>query len=651
MIVNLSAGQLAALIGLIGTLLPIIIGAIGVTVIVSNISDKMTALEWTTLSKATQRSLLDFYGADGQPALTGIKLWDVGSRKCNIIYLLIGICPVVLYGVSAIAPLGIQTCTVVYNASVDMEIVDQDLLSRAVNNTFSLDQLSQIRICGGLEWVPCPGMKDRLHVDESYAVDFNKTYSNNAMRYRLLKTSSNDNISYPSYDFMMGVVTSTQTGYNIIDRMIVDHDNGGLLMNQAIQPRDKVGNKFNWAIEGMWLQPYVSCQSTNLTQIAWDNKTMNALFSNWIAKMVINNTDLRPPNIHPLGDQGQKIDLSSRSIKYSQLIQSSITEQMNMTTNGNFLESSVYNLNFTTEAPKTIQTFLLDNFLGLNFNSSLGSNLEIRCEGFGGKDNVADNIVGVKCWALFGPPKITERGIEQILYTCASAVEASVKVIELQSDDQKQISVLNTQTIPAQWYIEKANLKISDMNPWWGGVKSGENIPNNSILVSNNSLWLPAGGSFIWGTSADAQTVDVPGIALKIILDVNGEDISRGYRGDGIGNLALLQQWKEEGISEEGISRMFQRQWTDIVINMVSPTSEAKVTAIIGLIIILCVALTNHTNSLTRVKQIVRQMDLGRAILNMQNTADASTSDSSEWEKTDGKKLLVMGMTRFYLDS
>ncbi|CAG8445122.1 1965_t:CDS:2 [Ambispora leptoticha] len=645
MIVDLSAGQLAALIGAISTLLPIVIGAAGVTVILSNISDKMTALEWTTLSKVTQQSLLNIYGTGGQPALTGIKLWDIGSRKRNIIYLLIGICPVLLYGVSVIAPLGIQTCTVVYNASVNMEAVDPDLLSRAVNNTFSLDQLSQIRICGAWEWVPCPGMKDQLHVDEPYAVDFNKTYSNNAMRYRLLKTSINDNISYPSYDFMMGVVTSTQTGYNIIDRMIVDHDNGGLLMNQAIQPRDKVGNKFNWAIEGMWLQPYVSCQSTNLTQIAWDNKTMNALFSNWIAKMVINNTDLRPQNIHPLGDQGQKIDLSSRSIKYSQLIQSSITEQMNMTTNGNFLESSVYNLTAFTDAPKTIKTFQLDTFLGLNFNSTLGSNMKIRCAGFSGADNVADNIVGVKCWALFGPPKITERGIEQILYACASAVEASVKVIELQSDEQKQISVLNTQTISSQWYIEKANLNISDMDPWWGGS---------------------AGSSLSWDVASDAQTAGVPGIALNIISDFSGNDIY-GYRGDGIGNLVLLQQWKEEGISEEGINRMFQRQWTDVVVNMVSPTSEAKVTGptqfminktcydmrfamqyylvIIGLI--LCAALTKHANSLTRVKQIVRQMDLGRAILNTQGTADASTADSSEWVKIDGKKLLEMGKTGF----
>ncbi|CAG8660601.1 9167_t:CDS:2, partial [Ambispora gerdemannii] len=91
---NLSTGQLTALIGLINTLLLIVIGVIEAIVILRNISDEMTALEWTFN-----------YGADGQLALTGITLWGIGPYKHNIIYLLVKVCPVVLYGASAIAPL------------------------------------------------------------------------------------------------------------------------------------------------------------------------------------------------------------------------------------------------------------------------------------------------------------------------------------------------------------------------------------------------------------------------------------------------------------------------------------------------------------------------------------------------------------------
>src|SRR5581483_2098287 len=204
-------------------------------------SDRMTALEWTTLSKIANRIPLSIYGIAGQPALTGIKLWGTGSYKRNILYLLVGICPILLYGASAIAPLGIHTCTVTNDvkSNINIDPVEPDpLLNLANNNSFSLKELSQIRVCGAVEYMPCPGMKDRLHVDDAYAVDFNRTYSNFAMRYRRLSTSSNDNISYPSQDFKMNIVTSTlNNGHGIIDRMVVDHDNGGILMSQAVKPR------------------------------------------------------------------------------------------------------------------------------------------------------------------------------------------------------------------------------------------------------------------------------------------------------------------------------------------------------------------------------------------------------------------------------
>ena len=115
--VNLSAGQLAALIGVINTLLPIIISGIGAVAIFMRISNRMTALEWTTLSKITENSPLNYFGAAGQPALTGIKLWGLEPYKHIALYLLIGICPIILYGASAIAPLGIHTCTVMYNVN------------------------------------------------------------------------------------------------------------------------------------------------------------------------------------------------------------------------------------------------------------------------------------------------------------------------------------------------------------------------------------------------------------------------------------------------------------------------------------------------------------------------------------------------------
>ncbi len=112
LIVNLNAGQLASMIGIINTLLPIIISLIGAAAILMRINDEMTALEWTTISKLTEHSLLNFYGTGGQPALTGIKLWGVGPYNRNILYFFVGLCPEMLFGASVIAPLGIKSCKV-----------------------------------------------------------------------------------------------------------------------------------------------------------------------------------------------------------------------------------------------------------------------------------------------------------------------------------------------------------------------------------------------------------------------------------------------------------------------------------------------------------------------------------------------------------
>jgi hypothetical protein len=658
LVVDLSAGQLAALIGFINILLPILISGIGVLMIFMSTSDRMTALEWTTLSKISQNIPLSFFGSGGQPALTGIKLWSLGSYKRNILYLLIGICPIILYGASAIAPLGIHTCTVMYNTnSVDIvNISPNPLLSDTVNNTFSLKELSQIRSCGLLVIKSCPGVNDTLHVDDAYLADFNRSYSNFAMRNRLLDTSLDDKLTYPVGSFRMNVVTSTKRGYGVVDTMVVDHDNGGLLMNHAIGPKQKVNEKYDWSIKGIWLQPHVVCRSTNFTQVINKNGTFS-----WQAKMYIKNTDAYPSEKLPIGDRGQMTDLSFRSFRYSTFIRLAIMKKFNMTNNGDYLESPSYSVSLL---PKTIDKYYLPELPKILPNDDDNLALDISCEGYGGIDNVAENIVGVKCWKLLGPPKLTARGTEQILYGCASMTEASVDIIELQSNATKEINIMNKQTIPMQWYIEKSNLSIRDMNPWWGGVEFGEKIPNNSALISENNLLLPAGDTYLSGSGADAQGSNVIGASSFIMSEIN-YDIY-GYSGDGNGNLALLNQWKEEGTTEEGISRMFQRQWTDIMINMVTPTNDANIIgqiqiltdktcydlryatqyfiAIIGLIIVMLVSIINirGTRPLTTVKHIVQQMDLGRVILNLQGRAEDGTANNSKWLKTDSKKLISM---------
>lgn len=344
-----------------------------------------------------------------------------------------------------------------------------------------------------------------------------------------------------------------------------------------------------------------------------------------------------------------------------------IRKQMNMTVNGTLIESKNYS-DLSVFEPKSISSNLPYSINITNLTSA-----DISCAGFGGADKIADKLVGVKCWTLFGPPNITERGIEQTLYGCAAAVKASVEIINMESNSTDEINVLDRQTIPMNWYIENSNLNVSDIDPWWGGVEPGENMPNNSMIVSENSLWLPAGGTFIGGVPADAQTASAIGTAINTMTNSLDSQSVSGYRADGIGNLALLQQWKKEGTTEEGINGMFRRQITDILVNMVTPTNQATINgpiqimiektcynlcygiqyyiAIILLIMLLCLLLASFINgenarSLS-IKQVVQQMDLGRAILNTLDDSEAYSANASNWEKIDGRKFLSLSNKGF----
>nr|CAG8618402.1 12431_t:CDS:2 [Entrophospora candida] len=354
--------------------------------------------------------------------------------------------------------------------------------------------------------------------------------------------------------------------------------------------------------------------------ISWQNVT--SFLETWIGYVVINNTDINLSDINPIGDRYQLTYLPARSIRYSRLMQYILMKGLNMTANGPFLSYQFLKLTLSSEA-------------------------ELLCQRHDGQNNISQHIIGVNCWTLLGFPMHTTRGIEQTFYSCASIIEAGVKTIKLQSSTTGEINVTDVQTIPAQWYIENGGLGIiiADMNPWWGGVEFGEKLPNNSLLVSENTLLLPVGASNVF-SSSDANAASAPGNAINTMIGLY--DMLAGYQAD------------ENGLTEEGISGMYQRQCNDIMINMVTPTNQAKIVstaqftidktcydlffaaqyfvAMIGLIMIFCILLASlmnvgSFNALTKIGHVVRKMDLGRAILNAQGYGESSTVGSSKWVK------------------
>ncbi|CAG8712408.1 19954_t:CDS:2 [Cetraspora pellucida] len=340
-------------------------------------------------------------------------------------------------------------------------------------------------------------------------------------------------------------------------------------------------------------------------------------FLSWQSKIVINKIYVWQSSLQPPDGKGQMMDLESRSISYSQNKQATVIQQINMTANENLLESPIYNVSYFD--PRSISIY------NINYTD------ELSCMGFGGRNNISGK-------------------------GCASAIKASVNVIETQSNSTGTINIVNKNISPTRWNIENdGDSYIVDMELWWGGVEFGENIPNNT-------------GASSFGLTSDAQAAGAATISLTLMIDSFTGGEFNGYQGNGIGNLALLQQWRKEGTTEEGISRMFKRQLTDIMTNMVTPTSQAKIISLIQLmvdktchdlyyatqfyiaiigIIMLCVLLINIIIDKNdkkakivvplTIKQIALYMDLGRVIISMYmsvNNKDikARSMKSSDWE-------------------
>ena len=70
------------------------------------------------------------------------------------------------------------------------------------------------------------------------------------------------------------------------------------------------------------------------------------------------------------------------------MIQSIVTEQTNMTFDGNFFESSAYNI---TPLKNTIDLFRVDTNTGILYTLML--DVENRCEGVGGRRYISEELV------------------------------------------------------------------------------------------------------------------------------------------------------------------------------------------------------------------------------------------------------------------
>ncbi|KAF9468272.1 hypothetical protein BDZ94DRAFT_1304553 [Collybia nuda] len=567
-IANITVAQAATVINAIITFLQYSLGLALVALLLYFLPPLNSANSWSVAARQVHTSLWASIVRSGRThASTRVNFFSTLSL---ISALLVAICGI-------ITPLGLKEGPPVRSNyhSVDASFVpDSSPLGLA---TSPRQEFHYSRLCGGFSPVICPGntaeTMNRTEIPPSVYETFTSTphgpFDMQFRRYFTSEAGYNFSVSKGQIGLVQSMVL--REGIFGAEGVIVDMgDSPGVgLLNHTI-PSLKEGA--TWSQDTLWLEPVTTCVNTNVTvdyilkdEYATDqfNLTDRGGFSNL--------TTVYPE----MSLDGQNIDLHQHAYKGAVL--SNFYTMMgfnNMTRNQSYVGKD-FPLNRTSTFFRVgdMSTISL-KFLS---NTTTGG-LDVSCKGFGGADNANISNVAVQCGMFASPARRTDGGDERIpsinstwqqnLHVCASATRASIQTMTFSINSTRELNNLQItrkpSTTPVLWAVEKTDLKINDVDLFWGHVADKcESDPSLSTIRSTG-LYVPAGGADIWGVSVSGQPSTIPAIAWEKVYDTSGD---LPYSGKD--NYALLTKWQSllAKDPELGHAQIRNMIWTDIVAN------------------------------------------------------------------------------------
>lgn len=170
----------------------------------------------------------------------------------------------------------------------------------------------------------------------------------------------------------------------------------------------------------------------------------------------------------------------------------------------------------------------------------------------------------------------------QPLYSCASALKASVKRVSFQINGTASISNLVINSIEPVthsssastplWAVENTSLNVADVSPFWGLISSEYSSSPSLYTIQKEFLYLPAGmGAFAGLSDRDgAAGAMAPAGALFELFNgvsVGGSTELPDYSGKT--NYPTFLKWKELSSNTSTVSAIPNLIWTDLMANSV----------------------------------------------------------------------------------
>ncbi|KAK3896536.1 hypothetical protein C8A05DRAFT_20502, partial [Staphylotrichum tortipilum] len=235
--------------------------------------------------------------------------------------------------------------------------------------------------------------------------------------------------------------------------------------------------------------------------------------------------------------------------------------------------------------------------------------IEIECTGAGGADSANISNIYVSCGLLRGPPRPVDAPSPLIfssgskwassLYSCASAVKATIKTVTFTLDGNGNgspnlsslaVTSITPKTYPSPssaplWGVEDSGLQLFQIKPVWGLLSSGYSHMPNVSTVQKPELYLVGMGHYEFSlyfgrpgvaTVDNMPAADFPFMGLDTVYYHLSSILSSGlpdYLGQS--SLGSMAKWQAQVTNGTGAASMLNSIWADITVTAVVGTKGA----------------------------------------------------------------------------
>ena len=280
----------------------------------------------------------------------------------------------------------------------------------------------------------------------------------------------------------------------------------------------------------------------------------------------------------------------------------------------------------------------------------------------------------------------------QPLFSCASAVKASIKRVQFRVDGGSALENLvveSIQSLPSAvplWGVENTGRTIHELDPLWGVVADQEILRPGLSTLRRSHLYLPAGFSSLWGfvglSVSDAVAgATAPLSAFSAIYyapsDLAGNtNLDKPNYSAGT-SWSLYTKWLELCADASSINMIPNLIWTDIMANFVVGTKNilsstgarsaqyparrhVEVTAyrwkyaVVALLfavsylviaIILVILYATKRCDIATLRFLLNQSSAGRSMTTERysGSSSADIGDNKEWAQVRGDEMVLLG--------